>query len=209
MHVATNAIQRNLQKVNDLTHDVALMRNHLSNITETMKQLLPSVEVNYKPMTTANWKRLLTQANNRCKYTTPDKQPVPLDQLDQVAQRLAAENEQGMPYFKNKYNQWQIGELESDLFGGEYANAYIAPRLLNQGLVTANTEYMVKTATGKYQVQIKVNHKKLYLGQYRTKEIASDVYKAAKQEYLCLLAEHYKDFLSESVTEQLQKYIVQ
>lgn len=208
MSATLAAVKRTEQKLVLMSQDLDTMKKQLKDAGIKMSSLLPEVEVIYRPMTYNNWKKLVKTANARCKYTASGKIPVTPENIDQVALRLQDENQHGLPLFKNKHGQWQTAELESDLYHGEYTYSYIAPRLLNQGLVIANTDFMLKTPSGKYMARIKINHTQLHLGLYNTREIATEAYRAAKQEYLCILADHFCEYLPSSVTYDLKSYMV-
>lgn len=208
MYSSNTTLNRNQEKLQKLQIDMQTMTENLSGISNKIADLLPAVEVSYKPMTTVDWRKLVQQANHRCKHPKSDKLAVAPCDIGTVVDRLERQNPNGLPRFKNNYDQWQAGDLESDLFGGDYSKSYIAPRLVNQALIMANTDHMVKTPTGMYRVQLKINHNTVYLGKYHSKNMAVDCYKAAKQEYLILLADHYSNHLPFEVTQQLRSFIV-
>lgn len=208
MYSCNTMLHRNEQKMQKMQSDIKTMKDNLAGIADKMSDLLPAVEVDYKPMTTADWRKLVQQANYRCKHPKSDKLAVAPCDIGTVVDRLEKHNPHGLPRFKNNYDQWQSGDLESDLFNGDYNEAYIAPKLINQALIMANTEHMVKTPTGMYRVQLKINHNTVYLGKYHSKDMAVECYKAAKQEYLTLLADHYSKYLPPMVTERLKTFIV-
>jgi hypothetical protein len=208
MYSCNTTLDRNEQKLQKMQSDIKTMKENLAGIAGKMSHLLPDIELEYKPMTTADWRKLVQQANYRCKHPKSDKLAVAPCDIGAVVDRLEKQNPHGLPRFKNKHAQWQTSDLESDLFGGDYTFAYIAPRLVNQALILANTEHMRQTPTGMYRIQIKINHNLIYLGNYHHRDMAAECYKAAKQEYLILLADHYEKHLPIEVTERLRSFIV-
>lgn len=195
------------QLVMERETDLQTITRLLPNLQKQIEALLPPVQVQYINYTDQQYVQLIKRANKRAVRSFGLKKPVPANEMINVVNRLKIENPNGYPLYADSKGKFETNHFESDLFGCDYTEAYLAPRILNMALIQANTITMTQQ-NGKYVARIRVNNQSIHLGHYYHQDAAERVYRLAKSLALQVIANHYREYLPDRVYQALLNYQV-
>lgn len=187
--------------------DNITIKRLLPSLQEQIEAVLPPVQVKYLEYSDQQYVQLIKRANHRAVRSFGLKKPVPADQIASVVERFKLENPNGYPLFTDSKGKFESPHTESDLYDGDYSQAYLAPRALNMALIQANTITMTQQG-GKFIARIKVANARIHLGHYYHKDAAERVYLLAKSLVLQVIAKHYQKYLPDRVYQALLNYQV-